>query len=94
MFMHFLGGFWLVLYLAWFFNPKEINLKVILKMISGVLLIGLLWEVYEFYVDDNIAKNGISILDSTSDLFLDLAGGFSAILYVMKRFMSKTDIAV
>lgn len=88
MFMHFLGGFWLSLYLIWLFNPQEINLKTVTKVILGVFLIGIMWEFYEFYVDDNLAKNGISFLDSTSDMFLDLTGGLTAIIYFMKRFMN------
>lgn len=94
MFMHFLAGFWLSLCIIWLLKLENFSFKNILKIILFVLIIGLLWEMYEFYVDDNIARNGISTLDSTSDLFFDLAGGFSAILYVTKRFMNKTDIAV
>lgn len=88
MFMHFLGGFWLSLYLIWFLNPKEINSKIIIRIILGVFVIGIMWEFYEFYVDDTLAKNGISSLDSTSDMFFDLAGGLTAIVYFMKRFMT------
>jgi len=88
MFMHFLGGFWLSLYLIWLLNPKEINLKTIFRIMVGVFIIGIMWEFYEFYVDDTLAKNGISILDSTSDMFLDLTGGLTAVFYFMKRFMN------
>lgn len=91
MFMHFMGGFWLGLgFLALFFYKKpfrvsDFNFSFIFKIILGVLLIGIFWEIFEILVDKTISHNGFNTLDTFSDLFFDLAGGLFAIFYFLKR---------
>lgn len=85
MVMHFLGGFWLGLAFFWFLKPKEISSKFIFKIILGVLLIGILWEIFEIAVDETTIGEPFNILDTASDIFFDLAGGFSAGLYYFKK---------
>lgn len=85
--MHFLGGLWLGLALIWFFKIKDISLKSIFYLILGVLLIGVLWEVFEIIIDKIITGNLFNTLDTISDIFFDLAGGTFAIFYFIKRIM-------
>jgi len=92
--MHFLGGFWLGLALIWFFRLKEISLGLILKIILGVLLIGILWEIFEIVINKTITGNSFNIFDTTSDIFFDLAGGFFAVFYFLKRIMPIKENAV
>jgi hypothetical protein len=91
--MHFLGGFWSGLFLIWFFSYYNLLgqplLKLILKIMLGALLIGIAWEIFEFAINTYYARevfvaNGV---DSVSDIFFDLAGGATAILYYLKKIM-------
>jgi hypothetical protein len=97
MFMHFGGGFWEGLLFLWFFpllnlpffhlSIEKIDLKLICKTISFVLMIGILWEVFEIYTHNYLGHDPFNILDTASDIFFDLAGGFMAVLYFVKRIM-------
>ena len=51
--MHFLGGLFLGLCMVYFFPPKELNISSFFKVILGVLLFSIAWEVFEFFVDEN-----------------------------------------
>lgn len=92
--MHFLGGLWLGLAFFWLFSFKELSLKLILKVILGILLIGIFWEIFEILVNKTIAQNPFNILDAVSDIYFDLAGGIFAILYFLKRIMFKQKSAI
>jgi len=95
--MHFLGGFWVGLALLWFFSLKEFSLperlfgragfKIIFKIILGVFLIGIFWELFEVFVDKTIAQNSFNLLDTVSDMCFDLAGGGLSIIYFFKRIV-------
>ena len=87
MVMHFLGGIWLGLALIWFFKIGEISFKSIFYLILGVLLIGVLWEIFEIIIDETITGNSFNILDTISDILFDLAGGSLALLYFLKKTM-------
>ena len=58
MIMHFVGGFWLGLSFLWLFPIKEITFKKIVEIILGILLIGILWEVYEIVVNEFLKITG------------------------------------
>jgi hypothetical protein len=86
MLMHFFGGLWLGLFLIWFFYADfSPTLRKFLKIIIGVLLIGILWEVFEILVNQVAAQNSLNFLDIVSDLFFDLAGGIFALFYFIKK---------
>lgn len=87
MIMHFLGGAWLGLLFLWLFNVENFSASLFFKVILSVLIIGLLWEVYEIVVNDQIAKNIFDYQDSVSDLFFDLSGSFTALFYFISRIM-------
>ena len=83
--MHFLGGFWLSLLLIWFFRIDKISPRLILKISLGVLLIGVSWEIFEFWANNFIGQIPFSIPDTLSDIFFDLAGGLSGIFFYIKK---------
>ena len=99
MLMHFFGGFWLGLTLIWFSLPKDIsltkqlfekqNFKLILKILLGVLIVGVLWEIFEVIVNNNTLRLSFNLLDTLSDICFDITGGSFAILYFLKRVMVK-----
>ena len=93
MLMHFLGGFWLGLAFIWFLFGKnisfELSCRFICKIILGVLLVGIFWEVFEFYFINYVAQNSFDTLDTISDIFFDLSGGLCAILYIWKKQQEK-----
>jgi len=91
MIMHFLGGCWVGLAIIWFFHVEDISLKLIFKIILGVLLIGFFWEVFEVIIDEIFSKNSFNILDTISDIFFDLSGGCLAVLYFIKKIMSNRE---
>lgn len=82
--MHFLGGFWVGLVFFWLFSI-EISLRLVLQIMIGVLLIGVSWEIFEFFFNNYLTQNPFSISDTASDIFFDLFGGLCAILYLWKK---------
>jgi len=87
MILHFLGGFWLGLAFIWFFKIKEITPKIILKIIFGVLFISIFWELFEILINDFITKKSFNSLDTISDIFFGMAGGFSVLFYFLKKII-------
>ena len=88
--MHFLGGFWIALAamtFLWNFISSQKNpwLRFIFVILC-VLLMGIVWEIYEFGVQDWIKITGIaSIPDSISDLVFDTLGGIVAFLIINNK---------
>lgn len=80
--MHFLGGMWTGLLLTWLLKPKEISLKSIFFIISGVFFVGVFWELFEIGLGLKITN-----IDTISDIFFDLSGGFFAVTYYWKKVM-------
>lgn len=85
--MHFLGGFWAGLMVAYVYPPKDIAFKTVLRFILAVLTIGILWEIFEILVAKYITGQPFNTLDTLSDIFFDVAGGFLSIIYFSKRIM-------
>ena len=85
--MHFLSGFWVGLFFLYAFYSRNIFSKKSLTVILYVLVIGILWEVFEFYVHNYMGQDPFNTLDTITDIFLDLLGGVSAVWYFSKRIM-------
>lgn len=92
MIMHFLGGLWVGLFFIYVVSFKKsisYGINIFLNIIIATLIIGLLWELYEYYL--NIVSGTDFILaDTISDLLFDLFGSIVAILYFLKIIMRKT----
>lgn len=87
MVLHFMGGVWLGLFFIHLFFHEYWSFDTIFKIILGVLLVGIFWEIYEIFVNDYITRNPFNTRDTISDICLDLAGGLFAILYYTKNIM-------
>lgn len=74
----------------YFLAPKAVSLQLILKTLSVVILVGVGWEIFEALVDSAISRNGFNFLDTSSDIFFDVAGGIVAIFYYMKNIVRIT----
>ena len=94
--MHFLGGLWLSLFFIWFFSltdfPRYVfynhpDLKLFLQTIVFVLIVGVLWEFFEFFTNNYIGRDQFNIMDTSSDIFFDLAGGNLGFYYFLKVIM-------
>jgi len=82
--MHFLGGFWAFLFLnyLYLFTPLGKIASPAIFLVSGLIFIGLAWEIFEF-VFDRIGELGvITIRDSIKDLIFDFLGGGAAYFYL------------
>ncbi len=77
--MHFFGGVFIGLLGFYLFGDK------FLKIFLFVLLVGLSWEAFEALIDKNISHNPFNIFDTASDIFFDLSGGLSAIIYLWRK---------
>ena len=92
--MHFMGGLWLGLVFMWFFWGQEFNYKLVLKIILGVLIVGVSWEIFEVILNSYTIRDPFSTLDTVSDICFDLAGGFISIFYFAKRIMIKENFKI
>lgn len=85
--MHFLGGMAVLFLLVYVFYNQistQRNLPII-KLLIGVLIIGIGWEVFEYVFLNWYAGQPFIILDVVSDLFFDTAGGILGLLYINKK---------
>ena len=90
--VHFLGGLWVSLALAWFFfispyvsRPSALKLsRAFLIIVLGTLIIGCLWEVFEYSLGLSVDAQGYAF-DTVSDIVLDVAGGLLGYL-IFSRF--------
>ncbi len=105
--MHFLGGLLLVIIYFWInarieiLNPKFNKLpKWLVNLVfalSFVILIGVLWEFYEFLHDFYLLTGGkISVFqnsfaDTIKDLFFDLVGGTTAFAIFYRKLIKLTN---
>ena len=88
--MHFLGGLWAGIFFLWVFNPKTASRSLTLRIALFVLAIGLGWEIFELLVDKVLSHNPFNILDTTADVFFDLAGGLTAVFYYVRSLGRRT----
>ncbi len=86
--MHFLGGLWLGLFFIYVLYQKTPFSTSIFKIILGVAIIGLSWELFQLIVKNGIGQTRFDALDTISDIFFDLAGGSFAIFLYFKEIMS------
>ena len=94
--LHFLGGasvsMTAVLILHYQLNQTISQFKLILIGVIGALVIGFLWEVYEVLAGDTFLSDGISYWrDTSSDLIMDICGGFFATLYSFRILNSRIN---
>ncbi len=86
--MHFLGGVWLglagiwvIYHIEWFKNIRDRTTPLLAALLAG-LVIGILWEGYEFVVWQ-LAGNGLPIgywEDTAKDIVIDIIGAYCGYL--------------
>ena len=92
--MHGLGGLWAGLLLSWAYLAGGARwgghhgLRYPLAaVIIGTLVVGLLWEIFEFVVKANAGEQSV-LLDTTVDLIMDATGAVLAYAFSgMRRFI-------
>lgn len=92
--IHFLGGFWVGITLAWGFQIKNLSWAALLKVLLGFFVVGIGWEVFEILVDKSITDNLFNLTDTVSDLFNGAAGTLLALFYFFKKIMREEAIKV
>ena len=88
--MHFLGGFWVGLFFLYVFFRKEqpsFTSGLFFKLLFITLLVGLLWELYEFLLNI-IAITPFNLNDTILDIFSSLLGSTVSVFYFLKIIMS------
>ncbi len=89
-FMHFLGGLWLGGLFLWLLWPVQLSTKTVAKVLAGVVLVGIGWEIFELMFVNYVAQNSFDVVDTTMDLVLDILGGLSAVLYFHKKIINSS----
>lgn len=95
---HFLFGLWTAISFLWLFfqsglvniikNNKNYNLAVALL---SPLIIGIMWEIFEYYFGIAVTDASNYIVDTTMDISLDLLGGFAAYCFFVFKGYHKRD---
>ena len=81
---HFLGGMVVGLGLCWaLFSLKNFRTKILIVFIS-TLLIGIGWEVFEYYYDISKSQENYT-RDTLNDLTLDVAGALLVVALTSKK---------
>ena len=73
---HFAGGFFVYIFINSLISNKLVSL-------FGVILVGVVWEIYEWLFWKYVSKRKIDKpqkKDTTNDLFMDFWGGTSALI--------------
>ncbi len=89
--LHFLGGLWLGGTALWFLKyvrNKDIFNNIFSRYVYPIIFvtfIGIAWEVFEFSLDTFIIFQTNDIVDTISDLGMDVVGGLTASLLIKTR---------
>lgn len=92
MFTHFIGGFWVGLFFIWLLKTRDTKFVSIMKVMSLVLIVGILWEFFQVYTNNYIANQPFDALDVMADVCFDIAGGAFAVGYFFKRRIMKLGV--
>ncbi len=82
--MHFLGGLWLGLVALWWYTRDVVltTFRMFTISLLTVLVIGILWELFEFSMDTFIIiSEQNSVFDTITDIIFDIIGGLVAVVY-------------
>ncbi len=96
--MHFLGGLWIagLMYYLFFLSdylPKVFKkYSVFILTFSFVLIIGILWEIFEYITKVSVRQDNY-VLDTYLDLLMDMFGWVLAYFLLSKLKLGKFFIA-
>ena len=89
--MHFLGGLFIGLLILWIYFLLEHqtklsnNILIFFIIPIGVLIIGLLWEIFEALIGVYNVFGAQTFSDTISDLVFDLIGGLVGVIYFIRN---------
>lgn len=89
--MHFLGGFWVGGTIIWilgtFLKRRFASTRggYLLSVVGLAMVIGLLWELFEFSIDTFITFHMNDIIDTLSDLSMDFLGATVAYVFFSRQ---------
>ncbi len=94
--MHMLGGLWVALtalviyyHTPWVRRKDRSTSFVVAYALATTMVIGLLWEVFEFSVEHLVKLNDNGLLDTLKDLVDDLIGASVASIIFIKKGYNK-----
>ncbi len=87
--LHFLAGICVAMgsISAWFilFDKEKNTLKILTIGMVWVILVGVVWEIFELHFGLTFLSDGIIyVRDTISDLIMDVSGGLLGIVYANK----------
>ncbi len=93
--MHFLGGFIAGMASVYYFfihnqNRVPTEQKIFFTSVGCALLIGVLWEIFEYYTGLAFTI-GDYRLDTIKDLLLDIYGALVAYVYLSRQYKFKNE---
>ncbi len=88
--LHLAGGFWVGGSGMWGYYAfsKKISKKLSVTIVGSMLIaivIGALWEGFEFYTNLLLAREPFSALDTMGDMICDIIGGVCAGWYISRK---------
>lgn len=95
--MHFLGGLWFGITSIWFFffsgyakkfTSKLTARNILTVSIASVIVIGVLWELFEIYAGVLTLEIDYP-LDTSTDLLMDILGAVVAASYAVLRYTNE-----
>ncbi len=93
--MHMLGGMWVALtslvvyYHLGFHRHDRSTAFVVTAMLAATLVIGILWEVFEYSVEHFVKLNDNGVFDTLKDLMDDMIGAVIASVIFIKKGYNK-----
>ena len=95
--MHMVGGFWVALtsmviyyHLGWIHRHDRSASFVVAAMLGATLVVGILWEVFEFSVEHLVKLNDNGVFDTLKDLLDDMIGAVIASVIFIRKGYNKT----
>lgn len=95
--MHFLGGATVAIFFLWSyfysgaFNSTNTSLTRFLSVsLLGLLLVAVLWEIYELVLGEAKFAKSTYLSDTTLDFIMDFLGGIVACMYAYLRKIKST----
>jgi hypothetical protein len=68
------------------------QLKATVFVVCSVLIMGVVWEVFEYHFDPHIRYSLLYVNDTLKDLLVDLLGGVSSsLIFLNRRYNSSND---
>jgi hypothetical protein len=89
---HTLGGLWVGMFFFYVFSTRfqtTSYTNLCIAVVLSTILIGVLWEGYEYYIYQIISKMNFDIVDTIYDVFNDIVGSLLACWYFAKLIMPK-----